>query len=548
MEIENLDKQEGSFQVPQEGQPFLRRISRRKDISIIVLSVVLIIIFVGMGTRKKQGLESPPLTNQITSSTYETTKLIIDDFFLFSTPKPIKDLTVYQLPNDLNPHNVVQYKDSLWFVGGGSLFEYDVKSRKLISYSDPTKTNCDTNVVVISNYLYTPCHTDNINDAFGHTEQLTTKVFTGHYSVFKINPSTHQVEYIFTDKDGLQNRYNFYLYADGNNVWIATFGGIGRIDTVANQVEFYANELGIRGSTFSVNKMLVDEDYVWAAVGANVESHGGLTMYNKKRQTWVGFNTIDLKDYSTDRFDLEKFKLVPGGIQIAFRDGEMGGDVDRLVEKQYIYQTEKWIKVNSEKPASGRLSDSTFQYLETSYPATPKQATTDQYGLTQLILPETKQTFKLDGRDSYILLPMVDNKRYILTSATVDIIDDILPFQQILVKLGPLPSAGERGEFSYGGSVNFLVDHENSLAVITDSDCGGIGCSGKQKIWFIDLKSAKINRVYTKNDGINDELLGGSTGGLSMRRTGGLLVIIDESGKSIFNIDTTTNKLTVLKK
>lgn len=476
-------------------------------ILIIFLLIIILVIGVGaylLGTKKNPIIPQQPQGIN-TSSTPPTSQNNTDnDFFFFSIPKPIKDLTVYQLPNDMNPRNVVQYKDSLWFAGDGSLVEYDTKSGKLASYSNMTKTNCDSNVVMANNFLFTSCHTDNIEDAFGHTEQLTSKIYTGHYSVFKINPLTHQIEHVFTDKDGLQNRYNYTLFADGDTVWIQTFKGIGRINATTNQVKFYTNELGIPGSTLSISWMLVDQNYVWAAIGANVGSQGGLSMYDKKTQTWKAFSVRDLKDYTFDRFDLEAgFKTIPSGIQIAFRDGNLETS-DRLVEKQYNYQTGQWKKVNIERPASGAQSESTRQYIAATYPPPFNYQKVDQFGLTQLQLPDSNQTYQLDGRNNYILSPVIGNKRYILTSATIDVIDDSSPFRQILTKLGSLPSSGvSYGDPSaYEGLVNFLIDSDNSLAVVADSACGGQGCSGKEKVWLIDLKSAKIDKIYTKVDGI----------------------------------------------
>lgn len=522
---------------------------------IVVIAVIFILAVVGvlgyylLGKNKlNTSIPGTNTNNQSVPSITQTPKTAPNDFFLFSIPKPISNLSILNLPNTASIRNVIPFKDSLWFAGGGNLVEYDTKSGKLVSYSDLTKVNCDSNVVMANNFLFTSCHSDNVEDAFGHTEQLTSKIFTGHYSVYKINPSTHEVEHIFNDKDGLQNRYNYTLFTDGDTVWIQTFKGVGRINTTTNQVKFYTNELDIPGSTLSISWMLVDQNYVWVAIGANVGSQGGLSMYDKKTQTWKAFNVHDLKDYSTNRFDLEAgFKSIPGGVQIAFRDGNLDTS-DRLVEKQYNYQTGQWTKINIERPASGAQSEATRQYIKATYPSPFNYQKVDQFGLTQLQLPNSNQVYQLDGRNNYILSPMVGDKRYILTSATVDVIDDSSAFRQILVKLGSLPSSGvSYGDpTAYEGLVSFFVDSSSSLAVVVDPDCAGQGCKGGQKAWLIDLKTGKVNKVYTtKSDNLPT---GDLLYNLSMSREGNLLVIKDKSGKLLFNIDTTNYSLSLPQK
>lgn len=552
---ENSIQQEPSLQ-PQEQKETSKFLGINQSGTIIIAVVIIFILAVvgaaGYYLLSKNKLStSNPLTNtsnQSVPSVSQAQKTALNDFFLFSIPKPISNVSILNLPNTASIRNVVSFKDSLWFAGGGNLVEYDTKSGKLVSYSDMTKVNCDSNVVIANNFIFTSCHSDNIEDAFGHTEQLTSKIFTGHYSIYKINPSTHEVEHIFNDKDGLLNRYNYNLVSDGDIVWVQTFKGIGKIDARINNVKFYTNELGILGSTLSVRTMFVDKDYVWVAIDANVGSQGGLSMYDKKTQTWKAFQVNDLKDNSLDRFDLEAgFKSIPGGIQIAFGDGDMKTadySVDRLVEKQFNYKTGKWTKVGIDRPASGAQSESTRQYVRSTYPSTPKYITTDQYGLTQLRLPESNQLYQLDGRNNYILSPMVGDKRYILTSATIDVIDDSSSFRQILVKLGTLPSSGvSYGDpTAYEGLVSFLVDPSSSLALVVDTGCGGQGCKGGQKAWLVDLKVGKINKVYTtETDNLpNGDLLYN----LSMSREGNLLVIKDKNGNPLFNIDATNYNLT----
>lgn len=541
----NPSQETSVVQTAVENQPIHKNILNRKGNFIIVLGIILVIVVIGiagyyLGTRENQptGQYNPQLT-----TLYPTVSQIpqsnLNDFFLFSIPKPYKDLTVYQLPNTMNPINVVQYRDSLWFAGDGSLVEYDTKSGKLVSYSNMTKANCDSNVVMVNNFLFTSCHTDNIEDAFGHTEQLTSKIYTGHYSIFKINPLTHQVEYIFTDKDGLQNRYNYALVADGDSVWVQTFKGIGRINAKTNKVSFYPDsQINIH---FGIGSIVPDDKYVWAY---SVDT--GLALFDKAIGTWQKFTDEEaIGRTGYPHLDTRPFgnavKLVPGGLQLGIYAGDQA--TDNCLIRKYDYATKQWSTTMAQQV---KYVSNCEDVLKPNFNTHPTYTITDQSGLTQIQLPGSSKQYQIDGRDNYILSPMIGNKRYILTSATVDVIDDSSAFRQILVKLGGLPSSGvSYGDPSaYEGLVSFLIDSDNSLAVVTDSACGGQGCSGKEKVWLIDLKSAKINRIYTKADGIDGELLFG----LSMNRDDDLLVVKDKNGIPLFNINTTNNNITVLKK
>lgn len=510
---------------------------------LIITFILAVLLILGFGAYYLGEKNNPfplilsPSSDQIPSETSITQDNENNGFFLFSIPKPVKDLTIFQLPNNMTPRNVVSYKDSLWFAGSGSLVEYDTKSGKLLSYSDLTKANCDSNVVVASGFIFTSCHTDNIEDAFGHTEQLTSKIYTGHYSVFKINPLTRQVEHIFIDKDGLQNRYNYNLVADGDIVWLQTFKGIGRIDAKTNKVSFYPeSQIGI---SFGIGSIIPDKEYVWA-----YSADTGLTIFDKATEIWKKFTNEEIIGKTGYRgFDAQPFgnpvKLVLGGLQVGMYVGDKASD--NCLIRKYDYATKQWSTTMAQQV---KYVSNCEDILKSSFDPPPTYTTKDQNGLTQIKLPGSNKVYELDGRDNYILSPMLGDKRYILTSATVDVIDDSSPFRQILVKLGGLPSSGvSYGDPSaYEGLINFLVDSDSSLAVVTDSACGGQGCSGREKVWLVDLKAGKINRVYTKTDGINGEQLLN----LSMNKVGDLLIIKDKNEKQLFNINTINNKLTPL--
>lgn len=543
----NGDQQESSLQ-PQEQKETSKLFGlNQSGAVIIVVAVIFVLAVVGilgyflLGKNKPNtSIPGTNTNNQSVPSITQTSGTVHNDFFLFSIPKPISNISILNLPNTASIRNVIPFKDSLWFAGGGNLVEYDTKSDKLVSYSDMTKANCDGNVVMTNNFLFTSCHSDNVEDAFGHTEQLTSKIFTGHYSVYKINPSTHEVEHIFGDKDGLLNRYNYNLVSDGDTVWVQTFKGIGRIDAKTNAVSFYTTpQIDI---TFGIGKIIPDKDFVWAW-----SADKGLALFNKSTQSWQQFVDADILGRPAPyRLDARPFnnpvKLVSSGLQIGLWAGDNAQN--NCLVRQYDYTTKQWTTVSQQQ----------IQYvyqcedlLKQQFPQEPTYTTVNSDGLVQILLPGTNKQYQIDGRNNYILSPLLNNKRYILTGSTIDVIDDSSAFRQILVKLGNLPSSGVSygDSTAYEGLVSFFVD-SSSLGVVVDPDCAGQGCKGGQKAWLIDLKAGKVNKVYTtKADNLPS---GDSLYNLSMSREGNLLVIKDKNGKPLFNIDTTNYSLSLPQK
>ncbi len=530
--------QQSSISIPQAPQSQLKKI-------VIVITILIAFIVIGIGgyilsTSKKQPKEQYNQTGSITpTESRQNLQASLNDLFLFSIPKPIDTLTIEDLPNTEFLGSVVEYNDSLWFTGRGSLIEYDTKSEKLISYTNPRKVACgDEAVALIKDRLFVGCK---IKTSFNKSHDSSSN------AILKINPMTHKVEYVITKQDGLVDVENSYFYPDGSIIWIATNNGIIKFDTEKNKGIFYSDELGIHGTELSIGHMLINQDYVWVAIGANSFSPGGLSLYNKKTQTWKAFNVRDLKDYFLDRFDLETIKPIRGGVQVGFLDGEIGR-YDRFVEKQYNYESGKWTKIN-EQPYTVEYREKIEREIASIYLSSPSSSfnmEVDRYGLTQFRSSKTGQVYLINGRDNFVISPLIGEKRYILTRATIDVIDKNSKFPQILVKLG---SQLEKGlSYSdlnnYKNLVQFLIEPKSLLAVVTDSGCGGRDCSENPKVWFIDLKAGRLNGTYTKLDGINGEQLSD----LSMNKVGDLLVIKDKNEIPLFNINTTNYILTSLAK
>lgn len=532
-----------------EAEPALK-----KTKALLIVGVIIMLLFFGAGIfLRKDSRNTKNISKSLTPLPSEKSINHSNSFFYFKIPRPLEDLGLEDLPNTAYPHTIVKHNDHVWFAGVGSIIEYDRDSEKLISYSNAKQANCRGDLVLINNYIYAACHIDNIEDAFGTVRKLTTRLYTGHFGILKINPDTHQIEHTFSKQDGLLNGYNYELYADGDDIWIATFDGVGRINSKTNNVDFYKQELGFPdvNKNYSVRHMFVDRDYVWVFFVSNAEAQGGVALYNKKLNTWKAFGPRELQE-NPRQFDLDSnnggpmAKLIAGGIQIAFRDGKIG-EHDRLVEKQFNYETGIWTKI-AEHIATGEESEKTYKILEPVYPPPSQDYLVDSDGLTQITLRGTDRTFQLDGRSNVILSPVINNKRYILTNSTIDVIDEDAPFRQILVKLGEslFGDVQYMDPFEQGTHVQFLIDHESLLALVINPSCEGMGCDGKQKVWLVDLKSGKINKIYTADSGglpIGDKL----TGKMKIHKSGDFLILTKESEEEVFKINILNNDLVVPK-
>ncbi len=533
--------------------------------------------------------ENPPGFKDDTSN-FQQSKIASKDFFIFSIPKPIKDIALGDLPNNANPYNVIRHKDRLWFAGDGSIIEYDTKSGKLVNYSNPKKGNCNSNIVIASGYLFTSCSMKGVKEF--DSEYAGKPNEDLRYAIFKIDPINHGIKHIFTPKDGLTNTNSYVLYADGDTVWVGTQNGVGRINAVTNQVKFYTGkELGMerndkdltipagaspnKDHNFSVITMLIDKNYVWAAIDTvkppypGFPSSGGLSLYDKRTKIWGAFEIYDLKDQSPTGFGLLGIKTIPGGIEIGFDDGYIGGrrnwmdkqnlnyrkSYSRFVEKQYAYSAKKWTTIN-ELPHSSEYYQKTQAYISSKYftrsphespfnPFYPLSQPIDEYGLTQLRSPNSSETFQLDGRNNLFISPMIGNKRYLLTNATIDVIDDTSPFRQLLIKLSTRPDAiaqniqDDTGRPIFHNYTQFLVEPETLLAVVIDRGFGGmIGLPSKLSI--IDLKTKKIVKEHIKSGVLPEGVYGE---GLTIEKDNNLLVIKDKNGRLVFNINATNYSL-----
>lgn len=450
-----------------------------------------------------------------------------EEIFLTSLPRPLEKITLEDIPSYFDVNNVVPTGNTLWIASQNFLIEYDISKKSLVRVSDPKKVGECDDVVMVAAYLYTACR----NSA-------------GEYSVYKINSESRKLAQKYSMKDGLTNARNVKLFAAADAVWIATAAGVGRLDIASNTIIFFDDELGTQTKEPAVANVVFDGNFVWAVARVTNTSKGGVAVYDKTAKNWKFFGPSKLQDRERDKIEIEGIKPVQGGLQIAFRDGRIKGTI-RLVEKVYSYSTQTWSKI-SDRPTTGNGGEATYLAMRQDYPQDPIFTTISPNGLGHLTVPTTGQLASTDGRRNYILSPMIHGKRYLLTSATVDVIDTASPFNRILIRLSEGIELHQRfpDPRQYQTLVEFKIDPQSMLGLIIDSGCDPrTGCGTSQKAWLVDLKKEVLLRTYTQADGLPSGRL---LKDISFRVQNGQLDVFNKIGIKLFSINTSTLQFTTI--
>lgn len=505
----------------------------------IVLVLIILLVSVSLFGGQTPGTEhirrailTIPILNRIVGS--DSTP-----FLSTALPRPLEDLTLTDIPAYFDVTNAVQDGETIWFAGNGFILEYDI-AKKMVTASTVKKTSGHCiDVVLAGGFLYAACDVrgiDQYKDAFKGFENSAH-----NYAVFKVDPKTRSTVKIVTPKDGLRGVVGYRLVADAADVWVTSQGGVGRI-LATGHVSFYDRELAIAGAAPTTGSVLIDGNHVWVTSLATTDSKGGISMFDKNSGTWLGFDPDNLQERERDKIDVEGLKTIPGGIQIAFRDGRISGTI-RLVEKLYNYSSGSWTKIN-DMPTTGDGGIATYDYVQKTYPQPLVHTAIGTDGLSQLRLPSTGQTFPTNGRRSYILTPQHNGKRYLLTSATIDVLEDSSPFNRTLIKLGEGIQLHQSfpNPLQYQNLVQFPIEPERMRALVIDMACDTrIGCTDKQKVWLVGLTEGKLLRTYTAADGVpNGKLLSGVT----LTSDGTTLTAHNKLGMKVFMINIATNHLT----
>ena len=205
--------------------------------------------------------------------------------------------------------------------------------------------------------------------------------------------------------------------ADGATVWVNTFEGVGKINAKTNELKFYTSELGLQDNHVNINN--IGDEYVWVA------GKGEMALFSKKSQQWQGFPPEVVSGIEGSNTILG-FKEIQGGTQTG-----LFTYTDRnCLLREYKYNLQQWVTINSRSIYYVHECEA---WLKTYLPLFMKTITsitsTDQDSLTQLNLPKPSggtEKYIINGRANLYLSSVIEGKRYILTSSTIDIIDETL--------------------------------------------------------------------------------------------------------------------------
>ncbi len=421
------------------------------------------------------GQTTPRLPPDARAPDARAASLAIPGFLLDRLPGGLAGLQLRFLPDHSSIYGGVLHRGRLVVAGEQALHELDPRSGRLLRMSDVRQAECNGDLAVVGDRLFAACRPASEKpDRGGFRPQR----------LFEIDLERGGVVRVYGPAEGLRSGANFQLAADGATLWIATFDGLARLDTRTGKVSFHTADLGVGGTSFSVSQVLVDRDHVWAALNANVYTQGGLVLFDKRAGAHRAFLPRDLMR-TPSRFDLSAWQLVPGGIEIAFRDGAAP---DRMAVKRYEHASGTWREVAS--IPQERSSEWAARHFSAAH-AGRVQTLVRKDGLVDLQLPGQRAPLACLGRSPMRVSPVIDGRRYVLTSASLDVVDGTLAFPELLVPLGK--SISVYGPVS-PDTARLVTDPDTKTAMVfaTFACNNEYAACPDDELWLIDLAARKV--------------------------------------------------------
>ncbi len=501
----------------------------------LVAAVILIIIFLP-NLRNRPG--KPANTPSVTASAGPSPSVLLPDnnFFLNSIPKPLSGLNLEDLPGSGSLSRGIPYQDKYFAVGDASVLVYSSLTRELLSYSNPLKAACRHDLVIIGDYLYVSCWPDRNPQKMGYTGI--------NQEIYKINLSDLSLVRRYGIADGLQSGSNFQLVADGDILWIATYNGLGKIDTVKNRVNFYTSELGINNSRPDVDSILLDKDYVWFYTSANVYSTGGITLYDKSAGSFTPFN---LRDFSStlDRFDLAGgptggWKLVPGGIDIGFIDYNQNQSNRVGIIKRYLYTNRSWQTVKT------FTAENIYTSINNYFSPKTVSVSGNSTGYSSLPIQNSdgSQTeVDVRGRTPLAISDIIRNHRYVLTTASIDSLSDQTDFPQIVMNLpSRLLTSGTFIEDSQ--MIIFRINPQDLTGFYFHQPWGGEDCIDQVLVTF-DLNTKKVLKRFNIDCHQTPMNFPADS---TTAYSDDVYIVKDSQGNSVFSLNMKSQQLSITKR
>ncbi|MEK7619147.1 MAG: hypothetical protein AAB416_02815 [Patescibacteria group bacterium] len=302
---------------------------------------------VGEAARPLNERQQPPLPS------VQIREQNASDFFVNGIlPQQFDSLTVQDLPNvsfTLNGTEVRKYKNDYFFISSWNF------GRRLV------KADAQGVITAINSPWIPPKGVS--EDGYDTPLPLLTGfevigdnlfVAASHQGVYQVDLTTNTVTAVYGKEQGLQNLENMALATDGTNLWIGTFSGVGMLEPSSRTIRFFASELGLPCSQFSV-KPSARRGEVFIEVTAHDGCSGGLSRYNASSGTWTPYSINAFSDkrggHPERRIDFNKVIVSDQGIYAAY-----GGPT--FILNKFNEATGRWdyVATESEKKDSGKFT------------------------------------------------------------------------------------------------------------------------------------------------------------------------------------------------
>lgn len=271
--------------------------SVKKLIAIIIVGVVLIGV-VRLLTARNSEKVSVSQKDRVAQEQIPAGK---DVFVSAVDLKKFDDLELGDFPSTL-PDGYAQsaavYKDRVFIASINHILEYNLKG-ELVRYSDPQTFDCGKDlpsvIAIAGDTLYAACW---------------------NVGIFEIDLLKNRAVYLFDFNNGLTNVQNIYPVVDEDNLWVATFNGLFKIDHASQVVKAYLKIFGATCPDDNVRVFVFNND-VWATSLAGC----GAAEYQSADDSWKVYNPAAFNQNDLSRVDFDDFIVSGSGVFAAHQDG-----------------------------------------------------------------------------------------------------------------------------------------------------------------------------------------------------------------------------------
>lgn len=212
-------------QLPSENvQPVSAEKNKAGKILLIIGGIALLFLsLIGAYYLGKSQLTPNYVPSRNTEKITTTAK--DESLALISYVPHFDNLKVDDLPNLTDVRSIVDYRGNKIVIAYNRFVEYDIASKKIVRQNNPDVLSCIYSGTVVGNNLYVGCNSENDNPSTLYKVDLDSGKIVKKYELFK---------------DSGFKLVNLWLLAEGNTLWISSWDGVIKMDTLSQQTKFYS--------------------------------------------------------------------------------------------------------------------------------------------------------------------------------------------------------------------------------------------------------------------------------------------------------------------